>query len=58
MFEPIIETISTYEHPIDVMYIKFQRNNNVYSFYPGITSQQPGFSDILGYNQDYSKYII
>lgn len=57
MFEKLIEDFSKFSNPLDLMYIRFQRENNVYSFRPGITTQLPGFSDILGYNSNYLNHI-
>lgn len=57
MYEKLISDFSSFSQPLDLMYIKFQRENNVYSFKPGITTQLPGFSDILGYNANYLNAI-
>jgi GR25 family glycosyltransferase involved in LPS biosynthesis len=57
MFEGLIEEFSKFICPIDLMYLKFQRENNVYCFNPGICSQSPGFSDISGNNTNYLDWI-
>jgi len=57
MFEPLKTFFSNFYGPLDVMYVKFQLENNVYSFTPNLTTQKPGFSDIEQTEVNYLNII-
>lgn len=57
MYDIIIDRLSKAENPVDVEYTKIQKICNSYTFYPGITTQRVGYSDIMCDNIDYTNYI-
>lgn len=57
MYDTIIERLSNAINPVDVEYTHIQKICNSYTFYPGISSQRVGFSDIMNCDIDYTKYI-
>ena len=57
LFQKLIDYFSKFHGPIDDMYVNFQRWHNAYAFIPGLATQQPGFSDVLGYNANYLEHI-
>lgn len=57
MYEKIKSFICNFHGPLDVMYVKFQLENNVYSFNPNLTTQKPGFSDIELVDVNYLNII-
>jgi len=56
-FQKVINKFQNITHPVDVLYTQLQSENNIYTFYPGISSQRSGYSDILNQDIDYSEYI-
>jgi len=57
MFSVLIEKLSSYSHPIDVIYAEIQKNYDVYSFYPSIAKQSTGYSDIENREINYDFLI-
>jgi len=57
VYNTILNTIDKYEHPLDVMYSKIQKEHNVYSFYPAIAKQLNGYSDIQNNSMNYDWLI-
>jgi glycosyl transferase family 25 len=58
MYDIIIEYLSNNQiKPVDVIYTDIQKICNAYSFFPGITTQRIGFSDIENKVVDNQKYI-
>lgn len=57
MYDKIIDILSNASEPVDVEYTKIQRICNSYSFYPGLSTQRVGYSDIMNSEVDYTKYI-
>jgi GR25 family glycosyltransferase involved in LPS biosynthesis len=57
LFDEIIETVSKFENPIDVLYCQLQKKYKVYSFYPAIAKQDVDFSDIQNRNVNYNHLI-
>lgn len=57
MYDYLIEILDNGTKPIDVIYSDIQKVKNCYSFYPGISSQRNGYSDIINNDVDYTRYI-
>lgn len=57
IYDYIIEILNIGDKPIDVIYSDVQKVKDCYSFYPGLSSQRNGYSDIINENVDYTKYI-
>ena len=57
LFKPIVDLISGYHQPIDVVYTLIQKTNNVYSFNPSIARQISGYSDIEDNFVNYDTWI-
>ena len=57
IYDTIIDKLSNPNNPVDVEYAMIQRICNSYTFYPGITTQRVGYSDIMCEEIDYIKYI-
>jgi hypothetical protein len=57
MFEILIEELSTFSNPIDVIYTKIQKKYNVYCTKDTIATQKEGFSNIENKYVDYSRFI-
>jgi GR25 family glycosyltransferase involved in LPS biosynthesis len=57
MYDTIIDRLSNAKNPVDVEYTTIQKICNSYTFYPGITTQRIGYSDIMCDEIDYTKYI-
>jgi GR25 family glycosyltransferase involved in LPS biosynthesis len=58
VYDMIIDYLSNNQtKPVDVLYTEIQRICNAYSFFPGITTQRAGFSDIENCVVDNKKYI-
>jgi GR25 family glycosyltransferase involved in LPS biosynthesis len=57
IFDELIFSLSLKNQPLDVTYTLFQKNKNVYSFYPGIANQLVDFSDIQNKITDYNWLI-
>jgi GR25 family glycosyltransferase involved in LPS biosynthesis len=57
MFDVILDRISTFENPIDVIYTQLQRNYNVYCSCISIAKQINGYSDIENKIVDYHWLI-
>jgi GR25 family glycosyltransferase involved in LPS biosynthesis len=57
-FDFILENLKKHNLPIDVIYIRYiQSEFNVYSFFPALAEQRPGYSDIQSRNCNYKKFI-
>ncbi len=57
LFNLTIERFKKILSPVDVLYSQIQKEKNVYTFYPGLSSQRIGYSDILNSDIDYTSYI-
>jgi glycosyl transferase family 25 len=57
MYDTIINRLSNSKNPVDVEYAAIQKICNSYTFYPGITTQRVGYSDIMREETNYLKYI-
>lgn len=57
MFSVLIDKLSSYYQPIDVIYAEIQKKYNVYSFYPSIAKQSTGYSDIENRQINYDFLI-
>lgn len=57
IYDIIINQLSNSVNPVDVEYTKIQKYFNCYAFYPGISSQRVGYSDILNTDINYQKII-
>jgi len=57
IYDIIIDKLSNAVNPVDVEYTKIQKISNCYAFYPGISSQRVGYSDIINNDVNY-KIII
>lgn len=55
-FDYILKILHQRE-PVDLTYSKIHKYMNVYSFYPAICHQEPGFSDIANMFVDYKDLI-
>jgi len=57
MFDLVLNLLSKHKKPVDVYYSDIQKNFNCYSFYPGLASQRPSFSDIQNKVMD-NRWLI
>ena len=57
MFQLLIDVLSKFNGQLDVEYAKLQKIFNIYSFYPAIAKQRPGYSDIQNKVVDYNWLI-
>lgn len=53
MYDFLIQTISQFREPLDVIYANLQPSINAYVINPHLVWQRPGYSDICDLNVDY-----
>jgi len=57
LFEVILIELKKFVYQTDVVYRDIQKKYNVYSFFPSLATQSPGFSDIQNHNVNYDSAI-
>jgi GR25 family glycosyltransferase involved in LPS biosynthesis len=57
IYDILIDILNKATKPIDVEYAKIQKNLNCYAFYPGISTQREGYSDIENKKINYKNII-
>lgn len=53
MYDSILDGISSFDKPLDVMFASLQQHCNAYGFIPTLCKQRSFHSDIIGFNPEY-----